>query len=509
MYNQKSISKTLLFTFIIGAAVLAGCARNTTANSTATTGTNEVGTVSTVTVTDQIQTSGSLGAERLTQLMWKTSGIVEAVNVKVGDKVQAGDVLAALHADSVPANLLSAQSDLDSARQNLDALSHPNAQTLATAQKALADAYKAFNTNASDLYSAVYKKEANGNADYFNTVSSAWNALTSARNAIPLPAADSKVQLYYWAARAASLSRADLDYAAIKNSLRGQIAATEADKVDALIAAQGDFETAVTQFFASLTDNASAITLNSAQAAYDTGAENLSAAQQKLYTLTVSPNSSEVAAAQAKVDAAQANVNNVYLIAPFDGEIIAVAIGPGDLVNTGNAGIVLVDRNTLKVDAQVDETDIARVAVGNPATIAVDALPGVALNGKVVSINPIGATVSGLVKYTVTVALEPTDKNILFGATADVTLLTSAPRDMLAVPIGAVQNDTNGEYVLRVNPLGGSERVNIVSDSIQGEVVAISGDLKAGDQVLIIAATTTNNNNQTGPGGGGAFFGPN
>jgi RND family efflux transporter MFP subunit len=514
MNSRQNVSKYFLLGLILVAVLLAGCAQNAASNNdtSANTTSTEVGAVSRVTVTDQIQTSGSLSAARLSQLAWKVGGVVDSVNVQVGDKVKAGDVLAVLRADSVPANLITAQSDLDTARQNLDALYHPSAQTLAVAWKAQADAYKTFNTNTSDLYSAVFKKEANGDADLFNKVSSAWSELTSARNAMPLATASTDAQLYYWAERAARLERTNLDYAALKADLASKLDATEVGKLDALVTAQLAFEEAAANFAATVTDSASAIVLNSAFSTYHTGAEALSTATEKLYYMEVKPSATDVVAAQAKVDAAQTNLNSMYLIAPFDGEIIAVNGAPGDLVNSGTSGLIIVDRNTLQVAAQVDETDIAQVAVGNQATISMDALPGVMLTGKVVSINPIGATISGLVKYTVNIAIDPTEHNVLFGATADVTLLTSEPRDMLAVPIGAVQNDDKGEYVWRVNPAGSTERVEVVSDSIQDEVVAITGDLKEGDQVMVILTTTTNNNNNRfGPGGGdtgGAIFVP-
>jgi multidrug efflux pump subunit AcrA (membrane-fusion protein) len=149
----------------------------------------------------------------------------------------------------------------------------------------------------------------------------------------------------------------------------------------------------------------------------------------------------------------------------------------------------------------VDETDISRVSVGNTATITMDAVPGKTFTGRVTAINPIGSSVSGLIKYTVTVNLDPSDVSPLFGATTDVNLVTSEPRTMLAVPLGAVQTDSTGEYVMRPASNGNAVRVPVTSDSVQGDVVAITGDLKAGDQVQVFS-TTSNSNNNSGFGGG-------
>jgi hypothetical protein len=75
------------------------------------------------------------------------------------------------------------------------------------------------------------------------------------------------------------------------------------------------------------------------------------------------------------------------------------------------------------------------------------------------------------------------------------------------VPLGAVATDTSGEYVLRVTANGGVQRVDVVSDSIQGELVAVTGDLKEGDQVqLITDISTSSSQSDFGGGPGGVFI---
>jgi hypothetical protein len=81
-----------------------------------------------------------------------------------------------------------------------------------------------------------------------------------------------------------------------------------------------------------------------------------------------------------------------------------------------------------------------------------------------------------------------------------VTLLTSDPRTMLAVPLGAVQNDTEGEYVMRYKPDGSLERVAVQSDTVSDEMVTISGELSEGDQVWVGTLSSASNSE-------GQFFG--
>jgi HlyD family secretion protein/macrolide-specific efflux system membrane fusion protein len=140
-----------------------------------------------------------------------------------------------------------------------------------------------------------------------------------------------------------------------------------------------------------------------------------------------------------------------------------------------------------------------------------DSLPGVTLKGKVTLINPIGATVNGLVKYTVTISLDPSNEHLLFGATANVVIITGEPHKMLAVPVSAVQSDTKGEYVMVVAADGSTQRVNVTSGDLSGSLVTITttGKLAEGDTVELGASSSSSSSSSSGTnrGGGGIIPG--
>jgi HlyD family secretion protein len=157
------------------------------------------------------------------------------------------------------------------------------------------------------------------------------------------------------------------------------------------------------------------------------------------------------------------------------------------------------------VETLVDETNISNIAVGNPAQITIDSLPDVVLTGKVGRIKRIGTTVNGLVKYTVVVLVDPTDKPVLFGATVSVTITTGDPHPMLAVPVSAVQTDAQGEYVTLVKAGGSTQRLTVVSGDLIDNLVTITTTeaLKEGDQVQLgTASSSTSGNNNSNPGSG-------
>jgi HlyD family secretion protein len=210
-------------------------------------------------------------------------------------------------------------------------------------------------------------------------------------------------------------------------------------------------------------------------------------AQREFDRLKDGPDPDDVSAAQAKVDAAQATVNSLNIIAPFDGQVLSVDDRAGDTVNTGDLSINLADLNHLYVETQVDESDVANVKLGNQAEVTLDAVPGVTFTGEVSAINPVREVVSGLVKYKVRVDLDKIEGETFLplGTTANVIIQTKAASATLAVPISAIQNDSNGEYVWVIQTDGSSARVDVVSGSIVGDVVVITGDLKEGDRLQL------------------------
>jgi HlyD family secretion protein len=224
-------------------------------------------------------------------------------------------------------------------------------------------------------------------------------------------------------------------------------------------------------------------------------------AQRAYDRLKDGPNAQDLLAAQAKVDAAQATVDSMSVIAPFDGEVLYVESQPGDVVEVDTPAVNIANLNHLYVETQVDESDIAKIQLGNPITAIMDAMPEVELTGQVTAVDPVGEVDSGLVKYTVRIDLDQVEAGVFLplSSTVNVVIEVQPPTTSLAVPITAVQNDSKGEYVLVNQGDGSTRRVEIVSGSIVGDLVVVTGDLKEGDSLTI----PQNNNGPSGPFGGG------
>jgi HlyD family secretion protein len=250
-----------------------------------------------------------------------------------------------------------------------------------------------------------------------------------------------------------------------------------------------------------------AINLNTVWAAYQNATQQLNNAVTNLYQLERSPDPNNLAAAQAKVQSAQVEVNSLTLTAPFSGEVTTVGYLPGDSVNQSTPAIVLVDRSKLYVDLQIDESHVVELNVGDKATITLEAIPNKALTGSISYINPVGTSSQGVVYYDVRVVLDQADPTIMMGATADVTIQAGQPQTVLTVPVSAVGSDSQGEYVYVIGSNGSSQQVTVVSGQIlSNNMVIVTGNLQAGESVGLLSSTSTGTN--SGAGGGGRFFGP-
>jgi multidrug efflux pump subunit AcrA (membrane-fusion protein) len=126
------------------------------------------------------------------------------------------------------------------------------------------------------------------------------------------------------------------------------------------------------------------------------------------------------------------------LTTPSDGLIIRRDGEIGQFIPAGQAVFYLSCCAPLRVSAEVDEEDIARVQVGQKVVLRADALPGVILDGKVSEITPKGDPVARSYRVRVKLA-DPSQLKV--GMTVDANLIVAERPDALLVPATAVQDN--------------------------------------------------------------------
>jgi len=379
-------------------------------------------------LTATIGATGTVRANQSAVLLWQTTGTVDQVNVKVGDQVNKGDVLASLLQTSLPQNVILAQTDLVSAQQALTDLLNSDT-TRANSWIALRNAQTAYK-NALNNRTAL-----NGPVTYQAVV-------IVQVGSVPVP----QVRTYHSNPDPTDIANADAQLALAKAQLED------------------------------------------AQRTYD--------------RVQGGPNSDDLSAAQARVDAAQATLSVAHITAPFNGTITQAQPTAGDQIALGAQAFRLDDLSSLLVDVQVSEVDINSVAVGQPVTITLDAVSGKTYNGTVTEVSQAGNTTSGEVDFTVTVKLTDADTQVKPGMTAAVNIVVNQVKNQLLVPNQAVRlvNSQKVVYVLTNNQ---PKQVVVTLGASSDTMSAVTGgNLNVGD-LIILNPPVQFQAGPRGPGGGG------
>ncbi len=169
----------------------------------------------------------------------------------------------------------------------------------------------------------------------------------------------------------------------------------------------------------------------------DTVADNLTASSLSLRSSALSR------------DNAMDRLDDYTITAPISGTVVTKNIKAGDKLDNSNMSkemAVIYDMSSLECELSVDELDIKNVAVGQSVIITSDAVEGKTYHGEVQSRSINGTTSGGVTTYPVTIVITDFDEDLLPGMNIDVEITTSQAKDVLAIPITAV-NRGNTVYI--------------------------------------------------------------
>jgi RND family efflux transporter MFP subunit len=519
--------RILIISFIVVAAlaVAAYIVLPLFSGTTASTaGSAQTAQVERGTLVASVSAAGTVASPQSATLSWETAGIVGAINVEVGQVVQAGEVLMELDADSLSAAVFQAQADLLAAQEALAvAEAGPTAQAIAQAQVAVVEAQAALTSAEKNLQSVsnpnvAYYQQALADAQTALEQAQAQSTITDIGDglATSLNNAKKAVDSAYEAlgrvqsAEAgcggcdpARLARAQEVYDSAVNHLTAiQLQMDMARQGDAVAIreAQEALTTAQANLAAAQAGPDSA-DVTKAQAQLDLANANLAAAQDTLAELQAGPDTQAIAAAKAKLAAAEEAVNVTQLVAPFSGTVIRLSNRVGDSVTNNETAIVLADLSTLELQVSVSEVDVNSVVVGQKVTLTADAAPSMTFEGTVAAVTTVGTSSQGVVTFPVTVIIPNPDPALKPGMSAAVSIITEERADVLLVPNRAIRV-SNGQRSVTVMFEGQQFSVPVtlgLSNDSYTEVV--EGSLKEGDTVVTRSSTTTTTQNS----GGGLF----
>jgi multidrug resistance efflux pump len=386
-HTMKKKLYSLLMLTVIVALALTACANKQAATDTQPTGSG-------VATSGGVVAEGKLKPEQAVNLSFQVRGMVEEINVKIGDKVEKGDVLARLsNASQAEAQLAAAQLELVNAQQALDTLNRTGGANLAAAwdtfqkaQTARAAAQKAWDdVDPTDVQTRVDDQQA--------TVNELKKDLQDAQD----------------------------EFDKYKDLDKGNSKRKSAE--DKLRSARRDYDNAVAELeqIERESDTIQA-TLNSALAAE-------AEAKYQYDQSTDGANKDQLALAEARLDnakaqvtAAESNLSNYVLTAPFDGVVADVAVEVGEQVTAESRAVSVVNASSWLIETtDITELEVVNVAVGQKVTFTADALSDVTMHGVVTEISQSSFLQGGDVIFTVRIKADEVDPRVKWGMTVEVT----------------------------------------------------------------------------------------
>ncbi|ACU69167.1 secretion protein HlyD family protein [Catenulispora acidiphila DSM 44928] len=465
-------------------------------------------------VTAQVSASGNVTLPTEQDLAFTASGTVTEVDVKPGDVVKAGQVLAKIDTTEANQQLTSAQAQLTTAQAQLTKL-----QQGQTPQQA-----------------ALSRQQLTNAAD---SLSSAKTSYSDARNSISLDESN----------LAAAVTTA-------KNNLAADEAAAKPDAAKIAQDTNAVTQAENAQKNGSLKDTQSLHqaqnSLTSAQNSYAIAVDQQAVSAAPATPDQIASANQSVLNAQNAVTTAQKGVAGTVITAPQAGTVLSVGGLVGDSVSAGSASstsaassssggstggssggsasgssgssssstsstaaksgssfVVLGNMSSLTVRAEFAETDAAKLKPGESAQVTINAIPGSALTATVQSVDPTSTVVSNVVEYGVTLQFTAGQQDLASlkpGQTASVSVTTDSVTNVLYVPSSSVTTLAGQSFVTIVS--GKTQTQTPVQIGVVGDTsTEITSGVSEGDEVLLSSRTTTGTGTTTRGGGAGGFGG--
>ncbi len=189
----------------------------------------------------------------------------------------------------------------------------------------------------------------------------------------------------------------------------------------------------------------------------------------------------ELAKARLALQEAELALSRRTIAAPFAGVVGLTPVEVGDMVSSSSEIVTIDDRSDIKVEFRVPEAFAARLAVGQPIEVATPSQPNVRFAGEVTAV---GSRIEADSRTLVAQATVNNPDDVLRPGMSFLVIVHFPGIETTAVPAPSVQWDREGAYVWVIDD-GMAKRVGVGIVERNAETVLVSGDLRAGDPVVV------------------------
>ena len=161
---------------------------------------------------------------------------------------------------------------------------------------------------------------------------------------------------------------------------------------------------------------------------------------------------------------AKEKLSDYFIRAPFNGIIGELQLEKGDSVSPSTILGVLITKQKLAA-ISLNEIDVAKIKIGQKATLTFDAIPELTMSGQVAEIDAIGTVSQGVVTYKVKIAFDMQDERVKTAMSVSAAVITYIKQNVLLVPNSAVKAQGNTHYVEIIE---GEDAITASSANISG-----------------------------------------
>ncbi len=237
--------------------------------------------------------------------------------------------------------------------------------------------------------------------------------------------------------------------------------------------------------------------LDDAQRAYELALnkQNVAKAQLRVLQAKIGQAQAQVAQDRANLKQLEEQFSYTTVESPIDGVVLSRDVEVGDAVSSilvlGSSATLIMtlgDTSEVYVKGKVDESDIGKVYLGQPARIKVESFKDKTFNGKVTKISPMGVEKDNVTTFEVRVSINNPGGELKAAMTANAEIILEEHKNVLQIPEGAILYDKDKKASVEVPDPRGKEGKSKVAVNIgisNGAKTELLSGLKEGDQVVL------------------------
>lgn len=422
----------------------------------------EVGHLEKGNLEEIVSVSGTVAPNQESSLAFEKAGRIQGINVKVGDKVSASQVLASLSGNTDYAGVLNAQAQLESAEANLqDAKNGPSKADIAVKQAAvdaakanlnedyssISDTIRSVNTSLTDILGNQIGSIFTLPSSFYKLSFNSCNQTLQSQIESERTQLDNKILLLNNLSQNFSISTisvqseidSKIDEAGAQVYSTTISVSNTLDNLNKLLtlscsmtdSSLDKYRLSVSSARNSISNTISSI--NSLKSKLITDRNALSSANSLLEQTKAGSTPEKIKALQAIVDQAKANLissqsvnQKNFITAPFEGTITAVNINLGEISSPNTPAIKIISSNNLELKIKLSEVDLVKVKVGNKAKVYLDTYgDSVVFSGVVSQVDPAATKDGNVSTYYAKIDFTSGDERIRSGMNGSADIITA------------------------------------------------------------------------------------